>query len=266
MRLPRLAAVLVASLGVGLLPGLAPSFAPGLAANLGAGPALADFSDAERAAIRAEVRGFLLENPDILREMLALLETSEREGQAGSDREMIAAEAGRLFDDGFSHVGGNPEGSFVLVEFVDYECGFCRRAHPDVQALIDGDGDIRLITKEFPILGPGSDLAARAAIATLMTEGGDAYEWLGDALMTSGGRVTEASLEDTLEDLGLDAARIRAAMADEEVTRRIAETRSLAQALGIAGTPTFVFGDRMVRGYLPLADMQSLVDEIRGEG
>jgi protein-disulfide isomerase len=236
-----------------------------LAIGLAAPPAAA-FDEGERAAIREEIRAYLLENPEILREMIGLLEAQEAGAQADADRAAIAANDERIFDDGFSFVGGNPEGDTTLVEFIDYQCGFCRRAHPEVQALVDGDGDLRLVTKELPILGPGSELAARAAVATLIAEGSEAYARLNNALLSLEGPVTDASLDAALRDAGLDAAAIRAGMEDDEVTRRLAETRELAQSLGISGTPTFVIGDRLVRGYLPLADMEALVEAARRDG
>jgi protein-disulfide isomerase len=222
--------------------------------------------DAERAELHAEIRSYLLENPEILREMIAMLEAQDQAGAAVRDRELVAAHAEAIFDDGFSFVGGNPEGSLTVVEFLDYQCGYCRRAHPDVADLIAEDGDIRWIVKEMPILGPGSELAARAAVATLIVEGPAVYRPLHDQLMRSPGQIDDAVLDDALRAAGADPATIRAAMDDDpEVSRRLAETRALAQTLAISGTPTFVFGDLMVRGYLPLAQMQSLVAELRAD-
>jgi protein-disulfide isomerase len=223
----------------------------------------AEDSDASRAALRAEIRAYLLENPEILMEMVALLEAREQELKASTDRELVDRHAKAIFEDGFSFVAGNPNASFTLVEFADYQCGFCRRAHPDVRTLVETDGDIRLIIKELPILGPGSELAARAAISTLMLRGGEAYLRLNNTLMALEGPVSEESLDQALVEAGLDAAEIRAGMYDPEVTRRLQETQSLAQALAINGTPTFIVHDSVVRGYLPLADMRNLVGELR---
>jgi protein-disulfide isomerase len=236
------------------------------ALGIAASPVAAAFDEEERAAIREEIRGYLLENPEILREMIGLLEAQEAGAQAEADRALIAAHEEAIFDDGFSFVGGNPEGDVTVVEFIDYQCGFCRRAHPEVQALVAGDENLRLVTKELPILGPGSELASRAAIATLIAEGEGAYARLNEALLTLDGPVTDASLDAALAEAGLDAEAIRSGMDDEEVTRRLAETRGLAQALGISGTPTFVIGERLVRGYVPLPEMEALVDAARADG
>ncbi len=223
-------------------------------------------SEGEREVFRAEVRDYLLENPEILVEMLALLEERQKTTAAADEDTLIAEHAAAIFDDGFSYVGGNPEGSVTLVEFSDYQCGFCRRAHPEVSELIASDGDIRLIVKEMPILGPGSELAARAAIATLIEDGPEAYARLNDALMSLEGPVTDASLDRAMREAEVDPDAIRPHLQDEEVSRRIAETRELADALQIAGTPTFVFGDRMLRGYVPLEAMRDLVGELRAPG
>lgn len=238
-------------------------FLPLAALLLAATPAAAEFDAAERQAIRDEVRAYLLENPGILSEMVRLLEAEQAGAQAMADEQLVASHHDAIFDDGFSHVGGNPDGDVTVVEFLDYQCGFCRRAHPEVQELLERDGNIRLITKEFPILGPGSELASRAAIATLIAEGPEAYRELGNALMTREGQITDASLDAILEEAGIDAEAVRAEMDSEEVSRRIAETHILARALGIEGTPTFVIGDRMVRGYLPLEEMENVVEQAR---
>ena len=125
------------------------------------------------------------------------------------------------------------------------------------------DGDIRWIVKELPVLGPGSELAARAALATLIAQGPERYAALNDRLMRLAGQVDDASLDRALAEAGLEPAAVRAGMQDPEVTRRLEATRALAGELAISGTPTFVFDNQMVRGYLPLDEMRGLVAELR---
>jgi protein-disulfide isomerase len=237
-------------------------------ALLASQPAPADMrpgavTEDERAALREEIRAYLLENPGLLTEMIATLEQQQKEDAAENDRALVAANGHAIYDDGFSFVGGNPAGAFTVVEFLDYQCGFCRHAHPELQEFLAADGDIRWIVKEMPILGPGSELAARAAIATLMAAGPEAYAELNDRLMRLEGQITDASLDATLAEAGLDPVAIRAGMSAPEVDRRLAETHALAKELEISGTPTFVFGGRMIRGYMPLAQMEALVEELR---
>jgi protein-disulfide isomerase len=225
--------------------------------------AQSDMSAADRAQLHAEIRSYLLENPEIIMEVIAILDERRAAGEAAAEAALVSGNSAAILNDGYSFVGGNPDGDVTIVEFVDYQCGFCRKSHPEMRELIESDGGIRLVVKELPILGPGSELASRAAISTLISEGPEAYERLNRALMTLDGQVTEAVLDRTLSDVGLDPATVRAGMDDDEVTRRLQDTRGLARTLAISGTPTFVFGDRMVRGYVDLASMRALVEELR---
>ena len=228
--------------------------------------AQSDMTDAERDAFRAEVRAYLLENPEVLLEAMEVLEAREAEAQVEMDRLMVQANAQALYADPDAWVGGNPEGDITIVEFMDYRCSFCRRAFPEVQELIASDGNIRIIVKEFPILGEQSVLASRFAIATRLVAGDEAYKQVHDALMTMRGDMNVLAMELVAEELGLDADAIVARMEDEEVTRVIRANHTLAQALQIQGTPTYVLGDQLVRGYVPLEGMRELVAAIRSEG
>jgi len=220
---------------------------------------------AERDAFRAEIRAYLLDNPEVLLEAINVLETREAQAQAAADTDLVQANAAALFEDPDSYVGGNPEGDITVVEFLDYRCGFCQRAHPEVAELVETDGNIRYIVKEFPILGEQSLLASRFAIAVLRTEGNAAYADTHDRLMTFRGNVTEASLSTLSEELGYDTPAVFDMMNDPEVQRIIAENRALAQALQISGTPSFIFETQMLRGYAPLDEMRALVAELRLE-
>ncbi|MCZ0813959.1 MAG: DsbA family protein [Pseudomonadota bacterium] len=225
---------------------------------------LQDMSDAERDAFRAEIRTYLLENPEVIMEAVAVLEQRQAEEQARGDSDMIKAHAGALFDDGHSWVGGNPDGDITLVEFMDYRCGYCKRAFPEVESLIEADGNIRLIVKEFPILGEQSVLASRFAIATQQVAGDDAYKQVHDALMTFRGDISQPALDRLAEGFGLDAGAITAQMDSDAVTEVITKNRELGQRLNITGTPSFVMEDQMLRGYVPLDAMQQIADDIRG--
>jgi protein-disulfide isomerase len=217
------------------------------------------WDDASRAALHEEIRNYLLEHPEIMMEMYAILEDRQRAATEETDKALVAAHAEAIFEDGFSHVGGNPDGNVTIVEFLDYQCGYCRRAHPELTELIETDGEIRWIIKEFPILGPNSELAARAALSTQVHAGEEAYMRLHRAMMESKTPVTDQSLDEILRTSDLDPQVIRGGMEDPRVTDRIAANHALARELSISGTPTFLFGDEMVRGYVPLEQMQALV-------
>jgi len=154
-------------------------------------------------------------------------------------------------------------GDVTVVEFMDYRCGYCRRAVDEVEGLLEEDGNIRFIVKEFPILGEDSVLASRFAIATQQVAGDAAYKSVHDALMAYNGSMNDTGFTRLADSLGLDANAIVAAMDSEAVTEVIAANHALAQRLGINGTPSFVMGEQMLRGFLPQDAMQAIANDIR---
>jgi len=217
----------------------------------------------EKQAFRAEIRDYLLENPEVLMEAIAVLEQRQAEEQVETDRARVAASADDLYNDGYSWVGGNPDGDVTLVEFMDYRCSFCRRAHPEVQDLVNGDGNIRYIVKEYPILGEESVAASRFAMAVKNVAGDEAYKTVHDRLITLRGTMNEDSFTRISDDLGLDTDAILVEMQNPAIDQAIQNNYRLAQRLEISGTPSFVFDTEMVRGYVPLASMQDIVEAIR---
>lgn len=222
-------------------------------------------SETEREAFRAEIRAYLLDNPEVLTEVIEVLQSRQAEAAAMQDLNLVKANSDDLFSDGHSFVGGNADGDITVVEFIDYRCGYCRKAHAEVAELIESDGDIRYIVKELPILGEQSVIAARFAIATLQVAGGAAYQAVNAGFYESfRGDVTPETLTAFAASLELDADAIIAHMDAPEVTKVIEENHLLAQRLQISGTPTFVMGTQMLRGYSPLNEMQAIVAEERG--
>lgn len=221
-------------------------------------------SEDERAAFRAEVRAYLLDNPEVIMEAVGLLEQREAEAAASHDIALVKAHSDAIFNDGYSYVGGNPDGDITLVEFVDYRCGYCRRAHDEVKKLVEKDGNIRLIYKEFPILGEGSLLSSRFAVAIKQLFGNEAYAEAHDTLISFKGDVTPTTLTRIADSLGHSASDVLNHMNSDQVTAEIRQTRDLANRLAISGTPTFVMQDQLLRGYLPYDNMAALVAEKRG--
>lgn len=223
-------------------------------------------TDAERTEFRAEVRAYLLENPEVLMEAIAVLENRQAQAEVLRDDQLVAMNMNALVDDGFSYVGGNPDGDITIIEFTDYRCGFCRRAHPEVAELIETDGNIRIITKEFPILGEQSVIASQFAVATMIVAGDDSYKLISDALINMRTDVTPASLTALASAFDLDGDAIMAEMDSQEVRDVLATNRALGDRMQITGTPTFVFGNQLVRGYVDLAQMRKIIDEEREDG
>ena len=223
-------------------------------------------TDAQRDAFGAQVRAYLLENPEVIMEAVQVLEARQAEEQAQSDVDLVSANADEIFNDGYSWVGGNPDGDVTIVEFFDYRCGFCRRAHPEVKALLETDGNIRYVAKELPILGENSVASARFALAVREVAGDEAYKQAGDALIALNADMEEPVMRRLADTLGVDADAVIEAMDSDAVSDQLSQTRALAQTLQINGTPSFVMGDQMIRGYLPLEAMQEVIAEERSEG
>lgn len=220
------------------------------------------FTPAQRDALDERIRSYILENPELLIEALEVLEARRQQAQAAADGELIASAREALFEDGYSHVFGNPEGDVVIVEFSDYRCGYCKRAHPEVMRLLEEDGNIALILKDFPVLGPDSAMASAAAMAARM-EDPERYEAFHEAMMTHRGQLDEAAIFGLAAQAGFDEAALRLAMASPEIEARIRANYQLAQALRIEGTPGFVIGDQVLRGFAPYDAMVQLVAQAR---
>ncbi len=240
---------------------LAATFA--LAALPGGAFDLSAMTDGERQSFRDEVRAYLMDNPEVLIEAIGVLEERKAAAQVQGDAAMILGLQDELFNDGYSFVGGNPDGDITIVEFLDYRCGYCRRAHPEVAELVKSDGNIRYIIKEFPILGDDSAFASRFALATMVSSGRDAYYAVHNALMAHNGAVNEAAMRRVANSLSLNADAILAQMDTPVVSQMLARNRQLGSAMQITGTPSFVMGDEMLRGYVPLDGMREIVAALR---
>lgn len=173
----------------------------------------------------------------------------------------IAAIKSAVFDAPDLPVMGNPRGDAVLVEFSDYNCGFCRKAAPEVAAVLKADPGIKLVVHEIPIFGEGSQYAARAALAA-RAQG--KYPQFHRALMGMRGKAEEASVLRVAREVGLDVARLQRDMDAPEISARIEASLQLADEIGLVGTPSFIAGDRAVFGFLPRDELAGLVAEARG--
>ena len=200
----------------------------------------------------------ILENPEIIMQAVAILQQREKE-QAASGANTVRLE---VESDPNAPNLGNPEGDVTVVEFFDYNCPYCRSAGQTVQALLAADENVRVIYREWPILGDDSVMAARAALAAREQGKYEAFHW---ALMNGEGRVTEALIFKVARDLGMDVAQLEADMVSPAVEAHIALSNALAQQLGFTGTPAFIVGDKTAPGMLNLDEITMLVAEARAE-
>jgi protein-disulfide isomerase len=249
-------AIATLTLAVALaLPGLAP-------AQQQSRPALSDMTETEREALRTEIRAYLLDYPEVLMEAINILEARRKADTRQADAALIAASSEQLYNDPDSWVFGNPDGDVTLVEFADYRCGYCKKAHPEVRELLKRDPNIRLVVKEYPILGPDSMAAARMALAALDLDPAN-FEALNDALMRFEGQLTEATAYQIASRVGYDIAALKKRAASAEIEARIGDNYALARTLGLQGTPSFILGNQIIRGYLPIDRMLAAVAEAR---
>ena len=211
-------------------------------------------------AIRQIVRDYLLEHPEVLIEAQQVLRDRQAAREAEQERRAIERHRDALIADPEAPVAGNPEGAITLVEFFDYRCGYCKRVKPTLETLLAENDDLRLVYKEFPILGPESTLAARAALAA-RAQGG--YGPFHTALMEADGALERAHILEIARSVGLDDERLAQDMDEPAIDALIEGNAALAQDLGIRGTPAFVIGDRVIGGALPIAEFRTAIAAAR---
>lgn len=223
-------------------------FAAGSASSPAAGSTASAASAApDRTAVEAIVRDYLVNNPEIMIEVQQALETRQMESQRLVQTEIIREHRNRIFNADHDAVIGNPEGSVTIVEFFDYNCGYCKRALADMDALVADDPDLRFVLKEFPILGPDSQRAHIVSMAfhQLLPENYDAFH---RDLLSSEARVTEDEAVLVAIRHGADEAALRQEMENPAIIAAFQETYELADQLAITGTPSYVVGDEVVFG------------------
>ncbi len=217
--------------------------------------------DAQRAAVEQVVRELLVTNPEIVVEALEAYQARQEEIARAQQSLQVQALSEQILHSSTSPVGGNPEGDVTLVEFFDYNCGYCKRALPAVEAVVAADAGLRVVYKEFPILGEGSMVAARAALASQWQ---DLYGPFHAALMGFDGRIDEPAVFRVAAEVGLDVDQLRADMDRAEVVGEIAANMELARQLQINGTPAFIVGSEVIPGAVPQAALEQAVSAARG--
>ena len=203
------------------------------------------FDKDQTKSIEKIVRDYLIKNPEILIEVQSALEKKMEIARTGQMEKSLVANADILYRSKDAAFVGNPNGDVTVIEFFDYNCGYCKRALGDVAKITELDKNVKVIFKELPIFGRESEEAARVALAA-RNQG--KYWEVHKGLLLAKGRANKASALRIAAKNGLDMARIKTDMNSEAVTRAIEETKALAQRMGINGTPHFFVGNRMIPG------------------
>jgi protein-disulfide isomerase len=234
-------------------------------AMLCAPPASAQtYSDDQRHEIEGIIKDYLLKHPEVLQEAMAALDKKQQEAEAEKARTTIKENNATLFNSPHQVVLGNPQGDVTMVEFFDYNCGYCKRALPDMLTLLKSDPNIKFVLKEFPVLGEGSVDAAHVAVAVRMQDpSGKKYIEFHQKLLGSRGPADKARALAVAKEVGFDMARIEKDMASGEVKATIDENMKLADALGVNGTPSYVVGSELVVGAVGLDSLKEKIAATR---
>ncbi|MFD1197342.1 DsbA family protein [Brucella gallinifaecis] len=230
-----------AAVAAGYYAGNANQPAPAAAVETAASPAMSQQD------VETIVRNYLLQNPEIMIDVQTALETKQAEAAQEEVKKVLASSQNQLFNPAYDSVFGNPDGDVTVYEFFDYNCGYCKRALPDMQTILKHDPNVRFVLKELPILGPDSMRAhiVAQAFKALMPEKYAAYH---EALLGASSRATEDSAIADAVKLGADEAKLREKMKDPAITNAFQETYQLAQKLNITGTPSYIIGNDLVPG------------------
>ena len=236
-----------------------------LIAVAGAAPAGAQsFSNAQRGEIERIVREYLIAHPEVLQEAIAELE--KRQNAAEIEKQIAGVRQHKevLFNSTRQVTLGNPKGDVTMVEFFDYNCGYCKRALSDMLQLIKTDPNLKVVLKEYPVLGPGSLEAAQVAVAARMQDKtGKKYLDFHQRLLGTRGPADKAHALAAAKDAGFDMARIEKDLASEEVRETLQENMKVADAIGLNGTPSYVIGTAVVIGAQGYDVLKEKVDAAR---
>jgi len=253
MRFP-LSRLAAAALGGALL--LAPAAGPALAQG-------AAFNEQQKQAIGQIVREYLVKNPEVLQEAMAELERRQNEAQRVSQAKAVKDSRDILVNSPHAIVAGNPTGDVTLVEFFDYNCGYCKRALTDVQALSKADPKLRVVLKDFPVLGPDSVEASQVSLAVKNQLQGEKLFAYHVKLMESRGRVNGERAKAVAKEMGVDVARLERDMQAPDVRQALQTNVELGDKLGLTGTPAFIVGEEVISGAVGLEPLKMVVANVR---
>lgn len=227
-------------------------------------PAAAQFSEQQKGEIGTIIKDYLMKNPEVLRDAINELEARTTRAESEARNKAVSENREILTNSPNSIVVGNPNGKITLVEFFDYNCGYCKTALPDLTRLMKDQPDLRVVLKDFPVLGPGSVEAAQVAIALRSQFQGKKYwDFHTKLLGTRGKAVGKAEALAAAKDTGADMARLAKDMEGPTVSASLQEVGKLADALSLSGTPTYVVGDEVVVGAVGYDQLKTRLDNVR---
>ncbi|HVI11850.1 MAG TPA: DsbA family protein [Pseudolabrys sp.] len=218
----------------------------------------------QKSEVERILRDYLIAHPEVIQDAMAELDKRQSAAEAEKHKATINQNAATIFSSPRQVVLGNPDGNVTFVEFFDYNCGYCKRAMDDMLTLLKDDPKLKIVLKEFPVLGPGSVEAAQVAVAVRMQDKtGKKYLEFHQKLLGGRGQADKARALAVAKDVGLDMARLEKDLASAEVKATLQESFKLAESLGLNGTPSYVIGDNVVVGAVGLESLKEKVNTSR---
>jgi protein-disulfide isomerase len=218
----------------------------------------------QKSEVERILRDYLIAHPEVIQDAMAELDKRQSAADAEKHKATINQNAATIFSSPRQVVLGNPDGNVTFVEFFDYNCGYCKRAMDDMLTLLKDDPKLKIVLKEFPVLGPGSVEAAQVAVAVRMQDKtGKKYLEFHQKLLGGRGQADKARALAVAKDVGLDMARLEKDLASAEVKATLQESFKLAESLGLNGTPSYVIGDNVVVGAVGLESLKEKVNTSR---
>lgn len=233
-----------------------------LAASLALATTATQAEEFSKSEIEEIVHQYILENPEVIAEAIYKLQAMAEQEKAQQQAESLRKMNDLLVNNPVDPVGGNPEGSITIVEFFDYNCGYCKRANDTLQQLIADNPDLKVVYKEWPILSESSTTAAKIALAVNLAYP-EKYETFHRAILSTRSVRSENDVWKIVESLELDKEAVQAKLDDPAIQKHLSESTTLAQHLGITGTPAFIVGDSLLKGAYPVEQIQKAIDEER---
>jgi protein-disulfide isomerase len=235
-----------------------------LTASLPLAVRAAEFSASQRGEIERIVREYLVAHPEVLQEAMNELEKRQTAAEDAKHASAVKAHAQMIFNSPNEVVLGNPKGNVTFVEFFDYNCGYCKHAMGDMLTLLKDDPKLKVVLKEFPVLGPGSVEAAEVAVAVRMQDKtGKKYLEFHKELLGGRGHADRARALAVAKDVGMNMDQIEKDMKSPEVKTTLQEDFKLADLLGLNGTPSYVIGDSVIVGAIGLDGLREKVNTAR---
>jgi protein-disulfide isomerase len=222
----------------------------------------AEFTPEQKSEIGAIIKDYLVNNPDALRAAIDALDKRDKQVEAQARQSAVADQSTALFSSPHQANVGNPKGDAALVEFFDYNCHYCKGALPDIARLIKDDPKLKVVLKDFPVLGPGSVEAARVASAVREQLPGERFWQFHTKLLSMHGPIGKAEALSVAKELGLDMDKLAKDMEDPKVESGLQEVMGMADSLQINGTPSFVVGDEVVVGAVGYDQLKGKIDSV----